>query len=70
MVTELTAGAAGGQASLQRVLFLMLMKFLVLGAILGVVYFYNKHLIVKVIGLMILQLIIQVYSITNNHLKN
>lgn len=52
---------------LARILFLLGLKTLVLGAAIGIIYFYNKDLLPKVMLMMIFQLIIQVLSIKNNH---
>jgi len=70
MVSTLTtsiSGSSGASHLVKRLLFLMVLKFILLGASIGVVYFYNKHLIPKLMLLMIFQLIIQVVSIKNNY---
>lgn len=70
MVSTLTtslSGSSGASHSIKRLLFLMVLKFTLLGASIGIVYFYNKDLIPKLMLLMIFQLIIQVVSIKNNY---
>jgi DMSO reductase anchor subunit len=70
MVSTLTtslSGSASASRSTKRLLFLMVLKFTLLGASIGIVYFYNKDLIPKLMLLMIFQLIIQVVSIKNNY---
>ena len=70
MVSTLTTSLSGdsdAKRSIKRLLFLMVLKFTLLGASIGIVYFYNKDLIPKLMLLMIFQLIIQVVSIKNNY---
>jgi hypothetical protein len=73
MVGELTASMsdqATGKSPLARLLTLFGVKVLMLGALVGIIFFYKKDLITDVILMMIFQLIIQFVSITTNHLKN
>lgn len=70
MVAEVTKSAVDGTGSIGKILFLFALKMTLLGSVLAGAYFYNKDIILKVIALAILQLIIQVFSITNNNQKN
>src|SRR4051812_12062634 len=65
IVSELTMSASGNNAGhgVKRILFLMGMKMIILGGTIGIIYFYKKEIISKVILIMIFQLIIQVVSI-------
>lgn len=70
IIRELTNAMKGGddaQQSTKRLMGYMLLKFMILGGILGLAYFYNQALVAKVMILMIFQLIIQVVSIKNNY---
>ena len=70
MVSTLTtsmSATSDAKQSTKRLLLLMVLKFTLLGASIGIVYFYNKDLIPKHMILMIFQLIIQVVSIKNNY---
>ena len=50
-----------------KILFLIFMKMTLLAAAVGIIYFYNKDLLIKLLVIMIFQLIIQLYSIKNNY---
>jgi len=70
VIRELSISMQGGddaQQSTKRLMGYMLLKFVILGGILGLAYFYNQALVAKVMILMIFQLIIQVVSIKNNY---
>jgi hypothetical protein len=67
LATSLSGTNDAAKKSLPKVLGLMFLKMMILGAILVLVYFYKPGLVLKVIILMIFQLIIQVVSIKNNY---
>lgn len=71
MVSELSKTLASSdndaKQALRKTVMFILAKFLVFGAVLGLVYFTNSPLLPKVVILMIFQLIIQVVSIKNNY---
>jgi hypothetical protein len=66
-LTESLAGSGDAKRSVRRLIFLMILKFLLLGSSIAIVYFYNKALIPKLMLIMIFQLIIQIVSIKNNY---
>lgn len=70
LTTTMTTSADSSKRALKKFVFFMAAKFLTLGALVGVFYYYDKALLPKVILMMIFQLIIQVISIKNNHLKS
>lgn len=70
LVKSLTQGAVqdgdtGRQAS--KIIILMLLKFTLLFGMVAFFYFYKRHLITKLFFIIVLQLIIQVFSIKNNY---
>lgn len=72
-VTRLTMSAAGesdSRGALRSALLALLLKTIVLASVVGVIFFYDKSLIPKAVGIIIFQLIIQIVSITNNQNKN
>ncbi len=64
---SLAASENDAKQVLRRTLMLILAKFAMFGAVLGLVFFINQALLPKVLILMIFQLIIQVVSIKNNY---
>ena len=62
-------GSSSGDA-VRNLLVAMVMKFVMLGGVIALIYFYNKNLIAKAVAMVIFQLIIQVVSITTNQQKN
>lgn len=63
----MTAEGDAAKKAQKKMMFFLLMKMFILGAVLILGYFYNPALLPKVMLLMIFQLIIQVVSIKNNY---
>lgn len=61
------SGEPQQDSPLVRILGLLFVKMMLLGAVLVLAYYYNPALVPKVMLLMIFQLIIQVVSIKNNY---
>lgn len=70
IVGEVTKSAVDGTGSIGKILFFFVLKMGLLFSVLGGAFLYRKELVLKVIVIAILQLIIQVFSITNNNQKN
>jgi len=66
-VTESASGNASAGQSVTRLLMLLGLKFLMLFALVALIYFFNKELLTKVFMIIFFQLIIQVLSIKNNY---
>ena len=70
IVQSVTASASANDStgqSVTRLLMLLGLKFLMLFALVGLIYFFNKELLTKVFMIIFFQLIIQVLSIKNNY---
>jgi hypothetical protein len=70
VVKSVTAAAnsdGGAPQSAGRILILLGLKFGLLFALIGLIYFYKKALITKLFLIIFFQLIIQVVSIKNNY---
>lgn len=74
MVGQITNNMAERESSsndaVRSLIITMIMKFVMLGAVVGIIFFYDKRLISKAVMMIIFQLIIQVVSITTNQQKN
>jgi hypothetical protein len=74
MVSELSSSMSRSSddagSPVGRLLMFFGLKVLMLGGLVGIIFFYKKELISYVILMMIFQLIIQFVSITTNHLKS
>lgn len=72
-VSQLTRSVAeegNSSGALRELIIAMLVKMVLLGSVIGIIFFYDKTLVPKAVGIIIFQLIIQVVSITTNQHKN